>query len=434
MKTTRIGASTAVLAVLAALALPLAPAAWSNPAEVIIEWNQTAQIYAVGPPFVQARVHAMVQIAMADAVVAINPKYAPFHAWTSAPPDSNAKAAAAQAAHDVLVALIPANTADFDKALRATLDTIPENQRYPGRSIGRRIAEQILAWRLNDGFVDANPQPPPFLPSMLPGIWRQTLTGPAQFANLGNVTPFGLPSPTYFLPVPPPQLESSDYAQDFNNVKSVGSATSTTRTLRQTRLAQLIANAPGPYVNVTNPLRVWHNVAAEVARNESLSLVDTARLFALVTATMFDSLQTAHTSKFIYRLWRPETAIAAADIDDNDRTDADPSWVPLLTTPPYPSHSSNASCIGTGASRMLANVLGTDLMHFHATWYSSNDSPTIVYSQPYNSFSAFGRDFGSSRIWGGIHYRFEIDASEHSCVQVADYLFDHYMLKNRPMN
>ncbi len=334
----------------------------------------------------------------------------------------------------MLVALIPANTSDFDKALRASLDPIPEDQRFPGRSIGRRIAEQILAWRLNDGFADANPQPPPFLPSMLPGIWRRTLSGPALYANIGRVTPFGLPSSTYFLPDPPPQLESSDYAQDFNNVKSLGSATSTTRTFRQTRLAQLIAGAPGPYVNVTNPLRVWYNVAAEVSRNESLSLVDIARLFALVTATVFDSLQTSQTSKFIYRLWRPETAIAAADIDDNDATAADPSWVPLLTTPPYPSHSSNASCLGTGASRMLANVLGTDLMHFHATWYSSNDSPTIVHSQTYNSFSAFARDFGSSRIWGGIHYRFEIDASEHSCVQVADYLFDHYMLKNRPMN
>jgi hypothetical protein len=371
----------------------------------------------------------MVHIAMADAVLAIDGKYEPFHARLNAPRGADPRAAAAQAGHDVLVAMLPANAAIFVEALEATLKTIPRSRHWPGRSFGARVAASILAWREFDGYADANPQPPPLLPSELPGIWQQTGSGPALYADLGNAWPFALLTATQFLPVPAPQIDSAAYAEDFNDVKSVGSAASTARTAEQTRLSQLIAGAPGPNANATNPLRVWHNVVADVARSQSLSLVDTARLYALVMVAIHDSLQTSHTSKFVYRLWRPVTAVTGADIDDNDETLADSSWTPLLFTPPYPSHASNAACIGTGAARTLANVLGNDMIPFRATWYRDEDSGDVVHSEPYASFSAFARDFGSSRIWGGIHFRFEIDASEHSCTQVADYVFDHYMLR-----
>ena len=122
------------------------------------------------------------------------------------------------------------------------------------------------------------------------------------------------------------------------------------------------------YANVTSAFRLWHNVARDVAQAENLSLVDTARLFALLTASIHDSVQTAHASKFIYRLWRPETAIDQAEVDDNPDTAAEAGWVPLLATPPYPSHASNMACIGAGAARMLANVFGTDAIPFTATW------------------------------------------------------------------
>lgn len=112
----------------------------------------------------------MVQFAMADAVVSIRGQYEPFHAKVPAPPSANARAAAAQAAHDVLVALFPANTAELDAALYMTLQSIPQDRRWPGRTIGKNAAAQVLAWRANDGFADANPQPPTILPSLLPGI------------------------------------------------------------------------------------------------------------------------------------------------------------------------------------------------------------------------------------------------------------------------
>jgi hypothetical protein len=347
------------------------------------------------------------------------------------PHGASAKAAAAQAAHDVLVALIPANQAAFDTALVSSLDDIPQGQRAGGKKVGKRVAQQVLEWRQNDGFATANPQPPEGLPSLLPGVWRQTASGAAQFTALGSVAPFGLVSPTQFLPVPPPQLESERYAADVNDVQAKGRATMSTRTLEEERFAQLFALAPGAYANVTSPFRLWSNVARDVSQAQGMSLVKTARVFALMTTSIHDSVQTSHTSKFIYGLWRPETAVAAADIDDNPATVAEPGWVPLLVTPPYASHASNMSCIGSGAAQMLANVFGTDAKSFLATWYTGDAPPAVVHSEPYSSFWALARDEGSSRVWGGIHFRFEIDASEQSCAQVANYLFDNYMKRIR---
>src|SRR5262249_54488956 len=185
--------------------------------------------------------------------------------------------------------------------------------------VGKKDAAAILAWRENDGSATANPQPPAFLASVLPGIWRTTATGPAQFSEFGSVDPFGLLTPTQFLPIPPPQLESAEYAEDFNEVKSKGRATGATRTPEETRFAQLFAGV-GPYANVTNAFRLWHNIARDVSQEKSLSLVGTARLFALLSASIHDSLQTSHTSKFVYRLWRPETAIDQAAVDNNAST------------------------------------------------------------------------------------------------------------------
>jgi hypothetical protein len=286
---------------------------------------------------------------------------------------------------------------------------------------------KLLKWRQNDGAASANPQPPAFLASTLPGIWRQTASGPAQFSEFGSVAPFGLLSSTQFLPAPFPQLDSTAYAIDLNDVKDKGRATGSTRSMEEERFAQLFAGATGPYSNVTNQFRLWSNVARDVSQTDRLSLVRTARAFALMTASIHDSLQTAHTSKFIYRLWRPETAITAADIDENPDTEPELGWTPLLSTPPYPSHASNMSCIGAGAAQMLANVFGTDAKSFTATWYTAGTPPAVVHSEPYTSFWALGQDEGSSRVWGGIHYRFEIDASEQRCAQVANYIYDSHM-------
>jgi hypothetical protein len=412
----------------------------SESAAVVIEWNQLAQLHIGGPPFSQTRQYAMVHIAIADAVVAVEGRYEPFSIGAKAPHGASAKAAAAQAAHDVLVSFFPAGSAPiaaFDAKLAADLASIPPGRRWGGVQVGKNVAAWLIAARKNDGFADANPQPPPFLKSTLPGIWQETASGPAQFSKLGDVEPFGVLTPTQFLPAPQPQLEDDEYTDDFNEVKEKGPAAGSTRLPEETRAAQLWANA-GPWANVTNPFRLWQNIARDVAKAEGLTLVQTARLYALLTASIHDSVLTSQTSKFIYRLWRPETAVLNAGTDGNDDTEPANSWVPLLVTPPYPSHSSNMACIGAGAARMLRNVFKTDNKPFTATWYASNivtppaTTPPVVHSQAYNSFWALAQNEGNSRIWGGIHFRFEITASEESCSAVADYIFDHKMQQRWP--
>ncbi len=160
---------------------------------------------------------------------------------------------------------------------------------------------------------------------------------------------------------------------------------------------------------VTNPFRLWSNVARDLAQQKRLSLAATARLFAMTFASMHDSVQNSQHAKAVYRLWRPETAIANADVDNNPATDADTTWVPLIPTPPYPAYPSNMTCIGTGASRMLANLLGSDAQTFSATWYTAAN--TVLWSEPYTSLWQLGNDEAWSRIWGGIHFRIDIDES-----------------------
>jgi hypothetical protein len=411
-----------------AMLIPRGAEAERSNGDVIVEWNQLLQTNITGLPVGQPRSYAMLHVAMADAVIAVRGRYQPFHAHVKAPEDASAEAAAAQAGHDVLVALFPAAQAAADAALANRLALISPEGQALGVQVGRNAAAQILAWRQNDGYAGANPQPPAFLASTLPGIWVPTATGPYQFSLIYNVTPFGLLTPFQFLPHPFPQLESTEYAEAFNEVKDVGRSNSTVRTPEQGRFAQLAAGV-GAYANVTNVFRLWSNVARDASRSNSLSLVDTARLFAMMWASMHDSILTSHSSKAVYRLWRPETAIAHADVDDNPATDAEPGWAPLIPTPPYPAYSSDMTCLATGASRMLAHVLGSDAQSFTATWYTATGA--VVFAQPYTSLWALAVDEAHSRIWGGIHYRFDINGSQVSCTQVADYLFDNYMQPRR---
>jgi hypothetical protein len=451
-KTLHLAAATLLVAATGALT-PRAEAANNDSAAVIIEWNQLAQQHIGGAPFSQLRQYAMLHIAMADAVVAIEGGYEPYKVAFRAPSGVSTRAAAAQAAHDVLFSLItaPASRDAFAMKLANDLTGIPPGLRLGGVEVGKQVAARVIAWRQNDGFATSDlPRPTPT--STLPGVYRMTPSGATQFARFGDIEPFGVLSSTQFLPAAYPPLDSPEYAAAFNEVKTLGrrptplpaSAAGYTSTQRTALLwaggaAGGEAATPGvtvatPFLNVTNAFRVWHNVARDVAQADSLSLAKTARLFALVSASMFDSVQTSQNSKFVYRLWRPETAIRATapdQDDDNPLTVEDATWLPLLLTPPYSSHSSNMQCIGAGAARMLRNVAGE--RSITVTWYASNTvtppatTPPVIHTQVFPTFWDAAIDEGNSRVWGGIHYQFELGASRDSCSAVADYIFDTRM-------
>jgi hypothetical protein len=393
----------------------------SNGVNVVFAWNEAIRLLTpLGPSDAQRR-YAMLHVAIFDAINAIEQVYTPYHADIRGPHGASTEAAAAQAGHDVMTALFPAQQATFDALLESQLAGLPPGRASLGRSIGARVAADILEWRQNDGWAAPLPAyvPPPF-----PGLWQPTppAFSVALFTQLPNVTPFALLTNTQYLPPPPPMLTSEHYARDFDEVKRLGSATSTERTEEQTLLSRLIAGVANP----TPFLVVWNTLTADIAEARGLSMLDTARLFAFLNVSIHDGLQTSFTSKFVYGLWRPVTAIQRADEDLNDATIADPTWLPLLPTPPYPSYAGNAACLSKAGSHVLELALGTDEVAISITWQG-----TPSYTREFTSLSQLADTVARSRIWGGIHYQFDTDASQVACAKVAEWVFANFMRPRR---
>lgn len=399
---------------------------YGQSADVVIQWNRLAQAqYGPGASAIQ-RTLAILHIAMFDAINSIERSYTPYRLDFQASAAASKEAAAAQAGHDVLSAIFPAQQATYDAALADQLSGIPPGLAQQGVKIGRLAAAAILEWRKDDGWPATITPDPTYVLPPFPGLWQPTppANSLATFTFYPRVVPFALVTSTQFLPAPPPTLISSQYATDFNETKRVGSVLSETngdRTAEQTLKSQVFAG-----VNTAIGFQqVWNIVAATVAESQGLSLIDTARLFALLNASMHDGLQTSFTSKFTYGLWRPITAIRRAAEDLNADTEADPTWTPLLTTPPYPSYAGNASCIGAVSARALQLGFGRDDLPFSVTFPRTGGFADVTWT--FNGFDDLAVQQARSRIYGGIHYQFDSNASRSACPKVAEWTFTHYM-------
>jgi hypothetical protein len=396
-------------------------AALAQDAKIVIEWNRA--LFAAVGTFPPMRPAAMLHIAIFDAVNAIERAYTPYRVEVRASRGASTEAAAAQAAHDVLAALFPTQSGTFDALLTAELANLPAGREKQGIAIGHAVASAVLEWRQNDGWPATIVPDPTYVLPLTPGNWQPTppAFSFATFTFIPKVTPFGIQSSTQFLPPPPPTLTSERYATAFNETKSLGSATSLVRTAEQTEIALRIA-AVG---FATPPQEPFFRAAEDVALTHGLSLVETARLFAFVAVAQHDGLQTSLTSKFTYGLWRPVTAIRRADEDGNPATEPDPDWLPLLVTPPYPSYAGNAACLSAAAARALQLAMGSDEVPFSVTWVGI--APQTDVTREYDRFSDLAEEFARSRIFGGIHYQFDSEASQAACPKVAEYVHAHYM-------
>jgi hypothetical protein len=414
--------SLAVLALAGTLATPVF--AHQGDREVVVEWN--AQLEATIPASAGPtlpRYYSMMHIAMFDAVNSIEGGYTAYRTRVPAWRGASSEAAAAQAAHDVLVALLPAQAPAFDATLAARLAKIGPVRAELGAQVGREVAKRILEWRAGDGWST----PQIFTPPALPGIWQPTppAFAAAAFVQAGDSKPFALPTPYYYLPRRPPALNSQEYADAVNEIKAIGGAASTVRTADQTVLARNWASVG--YKELWSA--VWNHVTRDQAEFENLSLIETARLFALVNVSMMDGVQTAQASKYVFQLWRPVTAIQRAHEDLNPATDADPTWMPLLTTPPYPSYAGNMACIGAAAARALMLYFGSNDYAVRITWTGLNGNTNVT--REYTNFWEVAEDQAVSREYGGIHYHFDTTASQEVCPKVAGYVFANTMRPRR---
>ena len=322
-------------------------------ADVVTDWNQTAiraTEIAGAPVPVQTRVMAMVHAAIFDAINAVERKYTVYAVDMRTTPETSAEVAAAAAAHGILERLYPPQKAIIDAALASSLTRIPDGPaKANGLRLGQEVAERLFTLRKDDG--SAAQQSYSF--STGAGVYQAT---PLMNANpvlpqWRNVKPFTIANAKQFAFAGPPALTSAAFAKDFDEVKRLGSRVSTERTNEQTAIAIHWAGSEVPPLNA---------VARAAAAAKGLSLVDTARLFALLNMTMANSLIAGFEAKYHFNYWRPVTAIRNAGLANNTGTSADPGWEPLLVTPPHQEYPS-AHCLGAGAAvAVLQEIFGGD--------------------------------------------------------------------------
>jgi hypothetical protein len=292
-------------------------------------------------PPVSALHMAITQGAVYDAVNAIDGGHQPYlDGLPSAPASASKAAAAATAAHDVLVGLnlvpaMPQNVRDsLDALYAASLAEITDNQaKTDGVSIGAAVADAMLAERADDGrFV-----PYSFTAGSVVGQWRPDLPAFVSdpFAWVSNVRPFTMTSTAQFRTEGPYELTSAEYAAEYNEVKAMGSATGSNRSEAQTLLARFFS---------ANPIRMMNQAFREVAEGQGLSITEDARLFGMSSMASADALIGCWDDKDYWSFWRPITAIREAADDGNPDTAPQADWTPLVATPPYPDHPSGYNC------------------------------------------------------------------------------------------
>ena len=387
----------------------------SASADPVSDWNAMVFTTSVAEnPFAQARFAAITQLAVFEAVNAIEQDYKPYLGTISAHAGASAEAAAVAAAYTVLVHYFPASSASLDAARSASLAGIPDGPRKSsGLAVGEAAANAMIALRSNDG---ASP-PAFFLPSSsAPGEWQLTPTCPAAggvFFHWSGVTTFGVRSSAQFRADPPPAITRHRYARAYREVKEVGALDSTERPPDRLMVARFFGAVSAPVA--------WNNVARQLASSRRhSSLAEEARIFALLNMAISDGLVTVFETKYHYRFWRPETAIHNGDSDGNPRTEADPSFVPLIPTPCFPSYPSAHASGSYAAQRVLRHFYGDGP---HQITLSNTAAPGIVL--PYTRLTDITDDVDDARVYGGIHFRTDEEAGAEQGRRIAEYVYRH---------
>jgi hypothetical protein len=391
--------------------------------DAVVDWNEIAQpaIAAGRPGPIGVVDSALVQVAVHDAVQAIDRRFEPYHAEVKGAKGSRSAAAAA-AAHAVLVGMYPAQAAALDATYFSYLAAHGLGN-DPGLQVGEQVAAAILPLRR----VDPNPLPLPFTGGQGIGQWRPT---PSLIGNppappsgapmaahwMAGFDPFTLTSPTRFRAAPPPALTSEQYRRDYDEVKRLGSFASVDRTPAQTDIA---------YFYTDNFVAQWNRALRGIANNHLRRIGDSARLFALANLATADAIISSWDSKKFYFVWRPITAINLGDSDGNPSTVGDPAWQPLINNPNYPDYTSGANNVTGAMTRTLALFFNRDRLTFEVTTLA----PLAVQkSRTYHRFSDAAADVVEARIYLGIHFRFADTAARTQGRRVAEWTFDHFLL------
>jgi len=390
-------------------------------ADSVLDWNDimVTTFLSQSPPvnpLAAARLAAITHLAVFEAVNAVDTVYYPYLGTVSAQPGASAEAAAVAAAYTVLSYYFPGDATNLDSERANSLGGIPDGQaKNDGIAVGEAAAVDMITLRANDGAG-----PPQFhLPSSsVPGEWQLTAGCPplgGVALHWGEVTPFGIDSGDQFRAPPPPNLRSSRYSKDYNEVKSVGGADSKERPADRADVAN--------FYDVALAVDTWNPAARQVAAERATSLTTNARAFALLNMALSDGLVAVFDSKYHHRFWRPVTGIAEGDVDHNAKTEATLSFEPFISTPCHPSYPSAHASAAYAAVAVLERIYGKGKKSSHPILLTTPTLPDLELQ--YSTFEQIARDIDDARVYGGIHFRFDQTSGMHQGTQVGRFVLEH---------
>ena len=393
----------------------------SKPVNPVVQWNRTLLVILRTPGAQPATVHptrsfAIMHAAIYDAVNAIDRTHKPYLVrLTSVPRFVSQDAAAASAAHEVLVTLYPKFETLLDDQLQQSLGSIQDDgDKAEGIRIGKTVADQILNLRSNDGSSAA---PVPFVFGGVPGDYQSTppnFPKQPQFTHWSHVTPFALERANQFRPGAPPALASDTYSDVLNEVKSLGIANGTGATADQALTGRFWNGAIQNY---------WNEITQTATLERELTTAQSARLFALLNFSFADGVIAFYDAKYTYNFWRPVTAIRNAANDGNPETLPDPNWLPEVgNTTPDPAYPGAHAVISAAGASVLISILGKNHFDFTVT---SEVLPGVHRS--FKSFSAADEEATLSRIFAGVHFRSDLTTGQRLGREIADFVVDNFL-------
>jgi hypothetical protein len=407
------------LGALMLLSLPIA----AQEIDQITRWNTLtdAATATLGFPPQRARGWAMTQIAVHDALNAIEPHYQSYHCCLDNAPGASKEAAVAVAAYTVLSTLVtnPDQLVLLQQRRDLDLAGIADGvAKEAGKQVGTAAANAILAQRAQDGAANANFALPPY--DADPGIWVPTPSGflPAMLPGWGNVTPFAPGAAAQYRPdaLAGLDLTSPQYAHDYNEVKTDGAAA-------------VRAADPGSDKSViarfwyeASPSG-WNRIARVVSDKQPMEPHEKARLYALVNIAIADGYIASWESKYDEMFWRPVTAIRRGNEDGRDDTVAETQWLPYLNTPQMPDYTSGHAVAGAAVAKTMAMFFGSDAIPFGV----DSGAPFAGLHREFTSFSHAARENADSRVYAGIHFRTACDEGLKQGKGIGRFVFQHYL-------
>ena len=358
-------------------------------ADVVTDWNETAVAAGYtaqqGPP-AHGRIVAMVHLAMFEALNSIEPRYRPYRARLPAAPGASPDAAAASAAHYVLVRVYPGQVKELDKALQASLSAVTD---ATSRANGIRLGEQSGAAMLAERSKDGMGAPDTYRPFTAPGQYVPTVL-PA-VSSWGAVRPFALKSANQFRPAAPYALSSAQWAKDYDEVKRMGAKAGSARSAEQTEIAR--------FWELTGAA-CYFPIVRQLSAAKRLDVMENGRLFALAAMATADAFIAVFDAKYTYNFWRPVTAIRNGDRHGNDAIERDAAWEPFIPTPMHPEYPC-AHCISAqAAATVLQASFGDAIPTVRLT---SSTAPGVTRS--FAKLSDYVAEVIDARVYDGVHYR-----------------------------